>query len=103
MRPSCHGQPRLIVDDGRVVRQTVRRVLGETGLRVMQAAEGFEATREEFGIELPRVISCTKEDEPNRIIAAVEAGAQELIMKPFDAVILLGNMNDVATPPGGRT
>ena len=130
MSASRPGQLCLIVDDSRVVRQIARRMLENAGLRVVEAADGLEgldacrncrpdyllldwnmprmdgmeclkAIRREFGIELPRVILCTTENEPDRIIAAIEAGAQEFIMKPFDAEILIGKINDVAVPAGG--
>ena len=122
----------LVVDDSRVVRQIARRMLEEAGLRVAEAADGIEgleacrsyrpdyllldwnmprmngidclkAIRREFGIERPRVILCTTENEPDRIVAAIKAGAQEFIMKPFDADILIGKLNDAARPTGDRT
>ncbi len=132
MSTSRPGQLCLIVDDSRVVRQIARRMLEEAGLQVMEAADGLEALdacrrcrpdyllldwnmprmngidclkaiRREFGIDLPRVILCTTENEPDRITAAIEAGAQEFIMKPFDADILIGKINDVAVPSGSGT
>ncbi len=130
MSASCPGRLCLVVDDSRVVRQIARRMLEEAGLRVMEAADGLEgldmcrschpdyllldwnmprmngidclkAIRAEFGIDLPRVILCTTENEPDRITAAIDAGAQEFIMKPFDADILIGKINEVAVPSGG--
>ena len=126
------GQLCLIVDDSRVVRQVARRMLEDAGLRVMEAADGLEgleacrecrpdyvlldwnmprmngidclrAIRQEFGADLPRVILCTTENETDRIVAAVDAGAQEFIMKPFDADILIGRINDVAVASGNGT
>ena len=132
MTASRSGQTCLIVDDSRVVRQIARRMLEQAGLRVVEAVDGLDgldacrsyrpdyllldwnmprmngidclkAIRHEFGIDLPRVILCTTENEPDRIIAAMEAGAQEFIMKPFDADILIGKINDVAVAPGDDT
>ena len=121
----------LVVDDSRVVRQIARRMLEEAGLRVAEASDGVEgleacrsyrpdyllldwnmprmngidclkAIRREFGIEHPCVILCTTENEPDRIVAAIEAGAQDFIMKPFDADILIGKLQG-ARPTGERT
>lgn len=131
MSASRTGALCLIVDDSRIVRQIARRMLEEAGLRVAEAADGVEgldacrscrpdyllldwnmprmngieclkAIRREFGMESPRVILCTTENEPDRIVVAIEAGAQEFIMKPFDADILIGKLNDAAGPTGDR-
>jgi two-component system chemotaxis response regulator CheY len=125
MSISHTGQLCLIIDDSRTVRRIARRMLEEAGMRVAEAADGVEgldacrsfrpdyvlldwnmprmngieclkAIREEFGTEVPRVILCTTENDPEHIVAAIDAGAQEFIMKPFDADILLGKIDDVA-------
>lgn len=119
----------LIVDDSRTVRRIARTILEDAGLRVVETsdgAEGLEACRRhrpdyvlldwnmprmngleclqeirlEFGADQPRVILCTAENDPEHIVAAMEAGAQEFIMKPFDADILLGKIaGATATAP----
>ncbi len=107
MSPSYSGQFCLIVDDSRAVRQITRRTLGEAGLRVMEVADvlnGLKAIlKEKVGIKLRPVILCHTDNEPDRITAAIEADAQELIMKPVAADILIGKMSDVAMPSGGGT
>jgi two-component system chemotaxis response regulator CheY len=107
----------LVVDDSRVIRKVARRILDEIGFEVAEAADGLEALawcraampdailldwnmpsmngieflrrlREEPGGEAPVVIFCTVENDPARIREALEAGAAEYIMKPFDGDII---------------
>lgn len=109
----------LVVDDSRVVRKLARRILeahdftvteAENGAKalaacraalpdgvlldwnmpVMNGIEFLRALRAEFGPDHPVVLFCTTETEMNFITEALEAGAQEYIMKPFDAGLLLG-------------
>ncbi|WP_428392552.1 response regulator [Lichenicoccus sp.] len=109
----------LVVDDSRVVRKIARGMLETAGFAVDEAGDGAEALnrlracpvdavlldwnmpvmngieclrglRAEFGDNNPVVILCTTENDPGFIVSAIEAGAQEYIMKPFDEAILLG-------------
>ena len=109
----------LVVDDSRVVRKIARGMLEAAGFAVDEAADGAEALqrlrerpadavlldwnmpvmngieclralRTEFGDDNPVVILCTTENDPGSIVSAIEVGAQEYIMKPFDEAILLG-------------
>ncbi len=120
----------LIVDDSRTVRRIARRIVEAAGMRAAEAGDGEEgldacrsldpdyvlldwnmprmngleclqAIRREFGDSRPAVILCTTENDPDHIVAAIEAGAQEFIMKPFDADILLGKIADVPVAPRG--
>jgi two-component system chemotaxis response regulator CheY len=113
----------LVVDDSRVVRKMARRMLEDCGFVVSEAADGAEAlaacraAMPEFvlldwnmpvmnGIEFlralraefvpgPPVLLCTTESEMERIIEALDAGATEYVMKPFDAPILRGKLEQV--------
>ncbi|HET6184259.1 MAG TPA: response regulator [Acetobacteraceae bacterium] len=116
MAPRC-----LVVDDSRTVRRIARRILEDGGFTVderengaaaleacraalpdvvlldwnmpeMSGIEFLRALRTEFGPDRPPVVFCTTETELAFIEAALAAGAQEYIMKPFDADILLGKM-----------
>lgn len=107
----------LVVDDSMVVRKAARRIIEGLGFAVTEAKDGSEAleacrrslpdgvlldwnmpvmdgitflraAREEFGAEHPRIVLCTTEAEFARIVEALEAGAQEYVMKPFDAEII---------------
>lgn len=114
-----------IVDDSRTVRRIARRIVEAADMQAAEATSGEEGLaacrrlRPEYvlldwnmprmnGIEClrtvrrgcggtrPGAILCTTENDPEHIVAAIEAGAQEFIMKPFDADILLGRIADVA-------
>ncbi len=114
----------LVVDDSRVVRKVARRMLEEHGFAVTEAEDGaraldavraqmpdavlldwnmpimngiefLRALRLEFGPDNPAVVFCTTESELSFVEKAIEAGAQEFIMKPFDEDILIGKFSQV--------
>ncbi len=118
------GRTCLVVDDSRVVRKVARRILETHGFEVSEAADGqqaleacrqalpdcvlldwnmpvmdgisfLRALRGEFGGERPPVLFCTTENDMAHITMAIESGAQEYIMKPFDEDILIGKFSQV--------
>ena len=122
--PEC-----LVVDDSRTVRRAARRMLEAQGFAVREAENGQEAleacraalpalvlldwnmpvmdgitflrhAREEFGPDEPRIMLCTTESDLSRIMTALEGGAQEYIMKPFDEAILAGKLDMLGLLPG---
>lgn len=107
----------LVVDDSKVIRKVARRILEELSFDVVEAADGQEAIHAckasspdvvlldwnmpvmdglEFLRELrgnttldqPKVVFCTTENDMAHIRTAIEAGADEYIMKPFDREII---------------
>ena len=117
--PTC-----LVVDDSRVVRKVARRILESRGVAVEEAEDGqvalaacqrslpdcvlldwnmpvmngidfLKALRREFGDGNPPVLFCTTENDISFIEQAIAHGAQEFIMKPFDADILMGKFAQV--------
>ena len=111
----------LVVDDSRVIRKVSRRILEDLGFEVAEAADGVEAMawctavmpdlilldwqmpimdglqflkrlRAEPGGDAPKVVFCTVENEIDRIREALDAGADEYIMKPFDGSIVQGKL-----------
>ena len=115
------GRDCLVVDDSRVVRKAARRVLEGFGFAVREAEDGakaleacrvavpdfvlldwnmpvmdgisfLRAARASHGDRKPLVMLCTTENTQERILEALEAGAQEYVMKPFDAEILGGKL-----------
>ncbi len=111
----------LIVDDSRTIRSFARTSLQQLGFATREAADGcqaLEACRAEMpdvilldwnmpnmnGIEFvralralddgkrPVVLFCTTENDIAHIVEAMESGANEYIMKPFDAEILASKL-----------
>ena len=114
----------LIIDDSRIIRKVARRIVEDLGFEVEEAADGAEALayctaampdvvlvdwnmpvmdgmtflrrlRTTPGGEAPKVLFCTIETDPNRIGEALDAGADEYVMKPFDGDILGSKFADV--------
>ena len=114
----------LVVDDSRVVRKVARRILEANGFGVTEAEDGqkalqacrqempecvlldwnmpvmngiefLRAARAEFGADKPVVVFCTTETEMSFIEQAIESGAQEYLMKPFDEELLVGKLFQV--------
>ncbi len=114
----------LIVDDSRVVRKVARRIVEDLRFEADEAADGaqaleacrktmpdcilldwnmpvmngiefLKALRNEFGPDEPPVLFCTTENDISFIEQAIEYGAQEFIMKPFDEEILVGKFTQV--------
>lgn len=114
----------LIVDDSKVVRKLERRIMEELGFSVEEAEDGQQALTHcqgkmpmlilldwhmpvMNGLEFlkalralpegtaPKVIFCTTESEMNNIMQALSSGADEYVMKPFDAEIIKGKLQQV--------
>ena len=103
----------LVVDDSKVIRKVARHILETLDFTVSEACDGREALAACMasipdvilldwnmpvmsGMEFlqalttakmtarPKIIFCTTENGISHIKAAVEAGADEYVMKPFD-------------------
>lgn len=114
----------LVIDDSRVIRKVIRRALEELSFQVSEAADGQQGLdacrvsmpdvvivdwnmpvmtgleylrelRRTPGGDQPKVLMCTTENEPARIIEALAAGANEYIMKPFDTPILASKLDQL--------
>ena len=106
-----------MVDDSQVVRKVARRLLEELNFAVAEAADGMEALawcrammpevvlielrmpmmsgldflrrlRLEPGGRAPKVIFCSSETDLDRIREALDAGAAEYVLKPFDGDVV---------------
>jgi two-component system, chemotaxis family, chemotaxis protein CheY len=113
----------LIVDDSRVIRKVARRILEELQFSIGEAEDGqlaldycrkqmpdailldwnmpnmngidfLRALRQDQGGDKPVVLFCTTENDLSHISAAIEAGANEYIMKPFDKEIIESKFNE---------
>ncbi|MGI4732126.1 MAG: response regulator [Janthinobacterium lividum] len=103
----------LVVDDSKVIRKVARHILETLDFAVREAGDGREALESCLvevpdvvlldwnmpvmsGMEFlralhetplpsrPKVVFCTTENGTAHIRAAIEAGADEYVMKPFD-------------------
>jgi two-component system chemotaxis response regulator CheY len=103
----------LVVDDSKVIRKVARHILETLEFEVREAGDGREALdscmaaspdvilldwnmpvmsgmdflralRGTEGGRKPKVVFCTTENGMAYIRAAIEAGADEYVMKPFD-------------------
>jgi len=103
----------LIVDDSKVIRKVARHILETLDFAVDEAEDGREALarcdaampdvvlldwnmpvmggmeflrhlRQRASGDHPKVVFCTTENDADHIRAAIDAGADEYVMKPFD-------------------
>ncbi|THD51663.1 response regulator [Phenylobacterium sp.] len=111
----------LVIDDSRVVRKVARRILEDLDFEVAEAGDGAEGLawcrtempdavlldwnmpvmdgleflqrlRQEPGGDAPRVVFCSVENDLDRVRSALDAGADEYIMKPFDGDIVASKL-----------
>ena len=114
----------LVVDDSGVVRKVARRIVETLNFSVIEAEDGEKALEAckrsmpeavlldwnmpvmdglEFlvnlrrmpGGDMPKVVFCTTENGMDHIARALEAGADEYIMKPFDKDIITAKFAEV--------
>jgi len=114
----------LVVDDSSVVRKIARRILEEMQFEIIEAEDGEQALevckralpdavlldwnmpimdgyeflgnlRRMPGGDMPKVVFCTTENGIDHIARALEAGANEYIMKPFDKDIVAAKFMEV--------
>ncbi len=114
----------LIVDDSKIVRKVSRAIIEPMGYAIFEAENGQEALdialvtpiqvvmldwnmpvmngmefllklRAAEGIEQPQVIFCTTENEMTKIIEAMQSGANEYVMKPYDENIIRGKFEQL--------
>ena len=107
----------LVVDDSKVVRMVARKIVTELGFDVEEAADGqqaldlcqaslpdvvlldwnmpvmdgltfFKKLKDLPGGADVRVVFCTTENDIEHIQTALDLGADEYIMKPFDSEII---------------
>jgi two-component system chemotaxis response regulator CheY len=118
----------LIVDDSRVIRKVSRDIVQSLDFRVAEAENGqagllacetempdvilldwnmpvmdgyafLKSLRDTPGGQAPKVIFCTTVNDLGQITKALEAGADEYIMKPFDKDILAAKFRELGVLP----
>lgn len=114
----------MVVDDSGVIRKVACRILEEMDFATSEAVDGqdalekcrasmpdailldwnmpvmsgidfLRALRQEDGGGNPVVVFCTTENDVSHITEAIEAGANEFIMKPFDRDIVEAKFAEV--------
>ena len=114
----------LVVDDSSIVRKIARRILEELQFNVVEAEDGVDALvhckrvmpeailldwnmpvidgyqflghlRRMPGGDIPKVVFCTTENGIDHIERALDGGANEYIMKPFDKDIIAAKFQEV--------
>ena len=122
----------LIVDDSSVIRKVARRILEGLDFKISEAEDGEQALGEcqrempdavlldwnmpkmdgyEFlrslrrlpGGDTPKVVFCTTENDIDHITRALDAGANEYIMKPFDRDILAAKFQELGVLPASHS
>jgi len=122
--PSC-----LVVDDSRVVRKVARRIVEDLGFSCEEAEDGqkaydycsgtmpdailldwnmpimsgiefLEKLRQMPNGKTPKVVFCTTENDMAHITRAMNAGANEYIMKPFDSEIIESKFTQIGLLAG---
>ncbi|WP_243374086.1 response regulator [Microvirga solisilvae] len=118
----------LIVDDSRTIRKVSRDIVESLAFEVAEAENGaaglascrtrmpdvilldwnmpvmdgysfLKELRKTPGGEVPKVVFCTTENDLKNITQALEAGADEYIMKPFDKDILCAKFQSLGLLP----
>lgn len=119
--PSKHC---LIVDDSAEIRRAARSILEDLRFEISEADNGLDALercrtkmpdavlvdgampvmngmefllalRSEEGGEEPKVIYCTTFNDAIHIVRAIDAGANEYLMKPFDRGVMEAKFQEV--------
>lgn len=118
----------LVVDDSKIVRKVTRNMLEPMGFTVDEAEDGQKAVeycqstipdlilmdhnmpvmngldavmtiRQLIGGDRPVIVMCTTMNEMEFIQKAMMNGANEFVMKPFDADILHGKFEQLGVLP----
>jgi two-component system, chemotaxis family, chemotaxis protein CheY len=122
----------LLVDDSRTVRLAARRMLAQDGVELLEAEHGgqaldllarhpsvaavlldwfmpvmdglalLKAVRGNSRGPQPKILMCTRQDDPARIAEALDHGADEYIVKPFNEAILRSKLALAGLPRLGR-
>jgi two-component system, chemotaxis family, chemotaxis protein CheY len=114
----------LIVDDSVEIRRAARTILEDLSFEISEAGNGLEALercrkrmpdavlldgvmpvmdgmefllalRNEEGGASPKVIFCTNYSDAAHIVRAIDAGANEYLMKPFDRGVIEGKFQEI--------
>ena len=112
----------LVIDDSRVARTVIRQILTEMGISVSEAADGraalaalaaapdvelilvdwnmpvmdglefISAVRSQRAYDSVKIVMVTTETESEQVSRAIDAGANEYVMKPFTKDVLVAKL-----------
>jgi two-component system chemotaxis response regulator CheY len=112
----------LVIDDSRTVRIIIGQILRELGMEVLEAGNGSEAleqikqnpdvelmlvdwnmpemngidfiraVRSQRTFDTTRILMVTSEAQGDRVTEAINAGANEYLMKPFSKDVLIAKL-----------
>jgi two-component system chemotaxis response regulator CheY len=121
----------LVIDDSKTVRSILRKILGQIGFEVSEAGNGREGLQRLGELERPdlalvdwnmpemdglefvravradpryaglRLMMVTTENELTRVHTALEAGADEYVMKPFTDEVIREKLELLGIAPAG--
>ena len=113
----------LVIDDSRTTRMIIGSILRELGIEVLEAGNGLEAleklgqkseielmlldwnmpemngfdflckVRSQRAYDAVRILMVTSEAQGEQVTRALEAGANEYLMKPFGKDVLVAKLN----------
>jgi two-component system, chemotaxis family, chemotaxis protein CheY len=113
----------LVIDDSRAVRIIIGNILREIGIEVLEAKNGLEAleqiklnpdvelmlvdwnmpemngfdfiraVRSQRAYDAVRILMVTSESQSEQVTLALNAGANEYLMKPFNKDVLVAKLN----------
>jgi two-component system chemotaxis response regulator CheY len=113
----------LVIDDSRTVRIIIGEILREIGVEVLEAANGLEAleqmkrrpdvdlllvdwnmpkmngfdfvraVRADRAYDRARILMVTSESQSAQVVKALNAGANEYLMKPFNKDVLVAKLH----------
>ena len=113
----------LVIDDSRTVRIIISQILRELGMEVLEAGNGSEAleqikqnsdvelmlvdwnmpemngiefiraVRSQRAFDTARILMVTSEAQSDHVTEAINAGANEYLMKPFSKEVLVAKLN----------
>ena len=111
----------LIADDSKIIRMVLSKILGNMGFKVLEAEDGEEVIelfnmeapdlifidwrlpvmdgidvlykiRNEKKIKQPKILFCSSLIDVDKIKEALQGGADDYIMKPFDEEIIASKL-----------
>ena len=111
----------LIADDSKIIRMVLSKILGNMGFNVLEAEDGEEVIelfnlhapdlvfidwrlpvmegidvlykiRNQKKIKQPKILFCSSLVDVDKIKEALQGGADDYIMKPFDEEIIAGKL-----------